>query len=229
MRRKKYHVLISAGPTIEDLDPVRFLSNRSTGKMGYALAEAALKSGHKVTLVSGPTALTPPPGCRVFAVRSAKQMASVIQKQFPKANVIIKTAAVSDYRPVKIVKKKIKKQNAKLFLELKRNPDILKSLGKKKKNHQILVGFAAETHSLLKNALKKMKEKKLDWLVVNDVSKKETGFAKDHNEVTLLSKKGLKIPLAKDTKKNIARKILKYILGTSEKLYPCLPAGKAGR
>lgn len=184
--------------------------------MGYALAEAALKSGHKVTLVSGPTTLTPPRGCRIFLVRSAKQMASVMQKEFPKANVIIKTAAVSDYRPVKILKKKIKKQNAKLFLELKRNPDILKSLGKKKKNHQILVGFAAETHSLLKNALKKMKKKNLDWLVANDVSKTETGFAKDHNEVILLSREGLMIPLAKDTKKNIAKKILKLITETIE-------------
>ena len=179
--------------------------------MGYALAKAALKLGHKVTLVSGPTALTPPQGCRVLAVRSARQMASVMQNQFPKADVTIKTAAVSDYRPIKISKKKIKKQNSKLFLELKRNPDILKSFGKKKKSHQILVGFAAETHSILKNALKKMKEKNLDWLIVNDISKKEIGFATDHNEVILLSKENQTIPLAKDTKQNIARKILRHI------------------
>lgn len=205
-------ILISAGPTCEDIDPIRFFSNRSTGKMGFALARAAKKQGHDVILVTGPTSLAPPKSCQVRTVRSAREMKKAMLKYFSKADIIIKTAAVADYRPQKTFTKKLKKQEGPLTLTFVRNPDILKALGKIKKAHQTLVGFAAETHQGLYHAKKKLKEKKLDWIILNDVSRHDIGFGSDSNEVLLMSKGGEKIRLKKQSKLKLAQKILAILL-----------------
>ena len=205
--------LITAGPTIEDIDPVRFLSNRSSGKMGYALARAALSLGHHVTLISGPTALTPPEHCAVIHVRSARDMQTAVLSHLQKADVIIKTAAVADYRPAKIASQKIKKSSETLHLRLIRNPDILKKIGASKRDNQVLIGFAAETQQLIKNAQKKMLEKNLDWIVVNDVSQKSIGFECDENAVTLIHKDGSQKKFGKQSKIKLARELLRVILG----------------
>lgn len=204
--------LITAGPTIEAIDPVRFLSNHSSGKMGYALASAALQKKHRVLLVTGPTHIAPPKGAIIYQVKSALEMYKTVLKLAPKANIIIKAAAVADYRPAKVASVKIKKTKAHLTLKLVKNPDILSSLGKKKKKDQILVGFAAETDHVLKNGLEKMERKNCDWMIVNNVAKKGIGFNSDANEVTLFSKYGQKIPLKKTSKKKIAELILQNIL-----------------
>lgn len=206
------HFLITAGPTIEDIDPVRFLSNRSSGKMGYALAQAACSLGHTVTLISGPTALMPPKACRLISVRSAIEMKEAVLAHFEKANIIIKTAAVADYRPRKRAPHKIKKTSATLTLRLVRNPDILKIIGRKKRKHQLLIGFAAETQKFLKHAQEKIKKKNLDWIVVNNVSQKEIGFESDDNAVTLIHKDGTQKKFGKQSKVKLARQIVKVVL-----------------
>lgn len=212
MPKYKLSILITAGPTVEAIDPVRYLTNHSSGKMGYALAKAAVDLGHKVILISGPTGLVPPRGCRVITVESARAMEQAVLKHFAKSQVIIKTAAVADYRPVSIHSQKIKKTGATLMLRLVRNPDILKQLGMRKRADQTLIGFAAETQKLIKNAEKKIYEKNLDWIVLNDVSRKDIGFGSDQNAVTLISKNGLRIAFAKQDKMKLANALLKIIL-----------------
>lgn len=204
--------LITAGPTQEPLDPVRYLSNYSSGKMGYALARAAIKKGHKVILVSGPTSLSPPPGVKLIAVKTGLEMYRAVLKHFRKADVIIKTAAVADYRPEKILRQKIKKTGKPLFLKLIPNPDILKELGKKKRKNQLLVGFAAETQNGLHHARKKLMGKNCDWIVLNDVGKRGIGFGSDRNEVILIPRNGKPVPLRKASKEKIASQILKHLL-----------------
>lgn len=211
MKKTKKTILISAGPTLEPIDPVRFISNRSSGKMGYALAVAARKHGHHVILVSGPTSLKTPKGCHFISVTTAKEMAKAMIKNFSKADVIFKVAAVADYAVKNPAKFKIKKNKKELNLTLVKNPDILKKLGKLRKKYQILVGFAAETHDVLKHAQKKLEEKNLDWIVVNDVKRKDIGFESDDNQVTLLSRDGKKIKLRKQSKLKIAGKILRQV------------------
>jgi len=203
--------LISAGPTREWIDPVRFLSNPSSGKMGYALAEAALDYGMRVTLISGPTSLTPPQGAEVFFVETALEMEEKMNQFFPDSDVIIMSAAVSDHRPETYSPTKQKKQELPGTMELVDNPDILKNLGAKKQNGQTLVGFAAETENHLTNAKAKLSEKNLDWVVVNDVFEKDRGFQSDFNKVFLLSKEQNEMDFEYQEKNSLARKIIETI------------------
>ena len=203
--------LISAGPTREWIDPVRFLSNPSSGKMGYELAEAALDYGMRVTLISGPTSLTPPQGAEVFFVETALEMEEKMNQFFPDSDVIIMSAAVSDHRPKSHSPNKQKKQELPVTLELIENPDILKNLGAKKQNGQTLVGFAAETENHLTNAKTKLSEKNLDWIVVNDVFEKDRGFQSDFNKVFLLSKEQNEMDFEYQEKNSLARKIIETI------------------
>ncbi len=205
-------LLITAGPTQEPIDPVRYISNRSSGKMGYALAEAAKKRGYQVILISGPTHLSPPKGIKTILVSTALDMHKAVMKWHKQADVIIKTAAVADYRMAKIEKKKIKKTKNRMTLTLVKNPDILKELGHKKRKDQILIGFAAETHQPLAHAKKKLIEKKCDWIVLNNVAQKGIGFGATQNKVTLLSKEGKITPLPQADKTKLAFRILQQII-----------------
>lgn len=208
----KRTILITAGPTQEPLDPVRYLTNHSSGKMGYAIARAALLQGCRVILISGPVALSPPAGVRCIHVQTARQMHAAVLKYYKKANIIFKVAAVADYTPQKTSRQKIKKTKRRLSLMLVKTPDILAVLGTCKMRQQILVGFAAETQHILKNAQKKLRQKNCDWMIVNNVAKKGIGFGADDNQVTLIGKNGENIRLAKMSKANLAKKILKIIL-----------------
>jgi phosphopantothenoylcysteine decarboxylase/phosphopantothenate--cysteine ligase len=206
------NVLITAGPTRERLDPVRFLSNRSTGKMGYALAAAAAARGHDVVLVSGPTAIAAPSGVRLIPVESAAEMAEVVHCEAARAHAVIMAAAVADYRPKRPLDRKLKKGPGDLTLELERTEDILAALGRDKRPGQLLVGFAAETDDLLAHARAKLAAKNCDWIVANDVSRADRGFAADTNAVTLLARDGRTIPLPLASKPDIARAILDHVL-----------------
>lgn len=202
-------VLVTAGPTVEDIDPVRFLSNRSSGKMGYTVAQAALRRGAEVFLVSGPTSLPIPSGAQFIPVRSAAQMKDAVLKLYPEMDIVVKAAAVSDYRPVELSAQKIKKGGAAMSLSLAQTDDILHLLGKQKKR-QILVGFAAETERLLDSAHKKLKEKNLDLLVANDVSKGV--FGSDSSSVIMLSRSGETVNLGNQAKTAIAGRLLDLAL-----------------
>jgi phosphopantothenoylcysteine decarboxylase/phosphopantothenate--cysteine ligase len=203
--------LISAGPTREWIDPVRFISNPSSGKMGYALAKEARDMGFDVCLVSGPVELSKPKGVEVIEVESALNMKRVIDEKFNFYDWVIMTAAVCDHRPKSRNKIKIPKDQFPENLLMSRNPDILKELGEKKRENQVLVGFAAETHMVLESAHKKLKQKKLDWIVANDVSKTNQGFSSDQNEVTLINSDGLESQIARADKSVIAKEILHAI------------------
>ncbi len=183
------HFLITAGPTIEAIDPMRYITNHSSGKMGYAIAEDAARRGAKVILVSGQTHLECPPNVERIDVRSARDMYEVVHRYFEWADVVIKTAAVADYRPKEISNHKIKKNGENLILELVPNPDILKSLGERK-THQILVGFAAETQNVIEYAKDKIQKKNLDFIVANNIGKAGAGFKADTNIATIIEKSG---------------------------------------
>jgi phosphopantothenoylcysteine decarboxylase / phosphopantothenate---cysteine ligase len=184
-------ILVTAGATIEPIDPVRYITNRSTGKMGFALARAARRRGAAVTLVSGPTVLPPPYGVIFCGIKTAEDMKRAVFDHLPGCDIIIKAAAVSDYRPRETALQKIKKGADSLSLELVKNPDILAQLGAKKKNAPcILVGFAAETESLLLNAKEKLGAKNLDMIVANDVSRMDAGFEADTNLVKIIYRDG---------------------------------------
>ena len=204
-------ILVTAGPTCEDIDPVRFLTNRSSGKMGYQIARAACLRGARTILVSGPTKLDPPSGAEFIAVRSTEQMREKVLEHLSEATIVVKAAAVSDFKPRAMAGEKIKKDGQTLVLELVPNPDILKEVGMKKER-RMLVGFAAETQSLLQNAEKKLKEKSLDLLVANDVSQTGAGFDGDTNIVTILTRDGHQVQLDKRPKSEIADEILNQIL-----------------
>lgn len=203
--------LISAGPTREWIDPVRFISNPSSGKMGYALAKEARDMGFEVCLVSGPVELPKPIGIEVVDVESALDMKRAVDEKFSFYDWVIMTAAVCDHRSESSSKIKLSKERFPEKLSMTRNPDILKDLGKKKSKSQLLVGFAAETHMVLESARKKLKEKKLDWIVANDVSKSNLGFSSDQNEVTLINSDGLESQIARADKSVIAKQILHAI------------------
>lgn len=208
---KGKNVLISAGPTREIIDPVRFLSNRSSGKMGFALAEVAAHFGANVTLIAGPVhEHIQHPNIHRIDVVSAEDMYHAMHKYYPTQDIVIKAAAVADYRPKVVHKQKMKKQEGELVLEMVRTQDILQSLGEKKQQ-QFLVGFAAETTNVIENGLKKLKAKNLDAIVVNDVSEQGAGFASDTNKVTYINRDEHleKIPLA--SKREIAKEILRRI------------------
>ncbi len=202
--------LITAGPTIEYIDPVRMMSNKSTGKMGYAIAKAARRRGADVTLVSGPTHLDPPKGIHMLSVETAEEMKEAVMDHYKDKDVIIKAAAVGDYRPLDKAKEKQKKKAGKTIVEMIPTPDILAELGKDK-GDRILVGFAAETTDHVANALDKIQKKNLDLIVLNDVSKDDRGFAAETNEVRMIDSKGNEevVPLMK--KDEVADKILDRI------------------
>jgi len=200
-------VLVTAGPTVEDIDPVRFVSNRSSGKMGYRLAEAARDRGAKVILVSGPTGLAGPGGVDLVPVRSAEEMQRAVVERVGPATVVIAAAAVSDYRPASASVSKLKKGDGPAALELVRTPDILKGLGEARSG-RLLVGFAAETEDLVQNARRKLEEKNLDLVVANDVTLPGAGFAGDSNAVVLLRRDGSRVDVPLASKRAVAERIL---------------------
>jgi phosphopantothenoylcysteine decarboxylase/phosphopantothenate--cysteine ligase len=202
-------VLITAGPTREKIDPVRYLTNRSSGRMGFALAEAALRRGARVLLVSGPTALTPPGAAEVTRVESAEEMRDAVLNLLPHASIVIKTAAVSDYRPKAAAGQKIKRKGP-MSLELEATPDILKELFIKKTS-QIIVGFAAETENVLENARQKLVAKNLDAIVVNDVSREGVGFDTDRNAVTIITRDEV-VEVPETTKWEVAQRVLDQVV-----------------
>jgi len=204
-------VLITAGPTQEPIDPVRFLSNRSSGKMGYALAQAAADRGANVILVSGPVNLNPPAGIEVVHVRTATEMREAVFANLEPATVVIKCAAVADFRPSVEAKQKIKKTSARVSLELDPTPDILAELGRRR-GDRLLIGFAAETENLEREARRKLESKNCDMIVANLVGRAETGFESDANEVALVLRTGEFIELPKASKREIADQILGQIL-----------------
>jgi phosphopantothenoylcysteine decarboxylase / phosphopantothenate---cysteine ligase len=201
-------VLITAGPTREKIDPVRYLTNRSSGRMGYALAEAALRRGARVLLVSGPTNLTAPAAAEVTPVESAEQMRDAVLNLLPRATIVIKTAAVSDYRAKAAVGQKIKRKGP-MTLELEATPDILKELAQKKQN-QIVIGFAAETENVLENARQKLVSKNLDGIVVNDVSREGVGFDSDRNAVTIITRDEV-VEVPETSKWEVAQRVLDQV------------------
>jgi len=208
-------ILITAGPTQEPIDPVRYLTNRSSGKMGYALAEAAVEAGAQVTLVSGPVNIEPPARCNLVSVKTAEEMHEAVMHHIKKKDIYIGTAAVADYSPTKVEGSKIKKDrsNSPLVLEMKENKDILKEVSELE-DKPYMVGFAAETDDLLENARKKLETKKLDLIIANDVSDKSIGFDSNENEVTLITSSE-ELLLDRDSKKKISKKILEFISSNS--------------
>ena len=202
--------LITAGPTREHIDPVRFLSNPSTGKMGYALAAAAVARGWTVDLVSGPVALEEPEGVILYPVISADEMLHQVDALFDVCDILIMAAAVSDFRPVKQYAQKEKKDQASLTIEFERTVDILKTMTERKQ-HQTIVGFAAETNDVEAYARRKLFEKRCDWMVANKIGEAGTGFAADTNSVILIEADGKSIHLGPAPKMEIAKKLIQKI------------------
>jgi phosphopantothenoylcysteine decarboxylase/phosphopantothenate--cysteine ligase len=222
-------VLVTAGPTCEDIDPVRYLTNRSSGRMGYAVAQAALARGAKVVLVSGPTALPPPAGAEFVMVRSAKEMSRAVAKHLDPSTIVVMAAAVADYRPAMQHPQKVKRGAGRLTLELEMTPDILAEIGKRKKN-RIVVGFAAETERLADHARRKLKAKPVDLMVANDVTQRGAGFDVDTNVVTFFSRDGAEREWPRMTKREVADHILDEVLrlkSTPKKAHGRANAGQA--
>lgn len=206
------NVLISAGPTKAPIDPVRFITNKSTGKMGYEIAREARDRGANVTLVSGPTNEVAPLDVNVINIETNEEMYNEFLKYYDNADIVIKAAAVADYKAKEYSTQKIKKKSDDLEVLFERDRDILMTLGQKKKN-QILVGFAAESENLIENAKSKIQRKNLDYIVANDISSKDTGFASNDNKVTIISKDGEMFSLEKMSKKRVARHLFDIIQG----------------
>jgi phosphopantothenoylcysteine decarboxylase / phosphopantothenate---cysteine ligase len=204
-------ILITAGPTQEPLDPVRYISNRSSGKMGYALAEVAAQRGAKVVLVSGPVQLPEPRGVRVIQVHTAVEMRDAVMQHLADATIVVKAAAVADYHLSRVPQHKVKKTATRMSLELDPTPDILAELGQKKAD-RLLIGFAAETENLTKSARSKLESKNCDMVVANLVGQDGTGFESDENEVVLVLRTGETIPLARAPKRDIASRIFDQVL-----------------
>ncbi|HEY3135204.1 MAG TPA: bifunctional phosphopantothenoylcysteine decarboxylase/phosphopantothenate--cysteine ligase CoaBC [Blastocatellia bacterium] len=199
-------VLVTAGPTQEAIDPVRFLSNRSSGKMGYAIAEAALARGAAVTLITGPVSIAPPDGARTILVRSAAEMFKAVSDNLEGSTMVLMTAAVADYRPASALQEKIKKNGDALVLELEQTDDILAAAARKR-GSRIVIGFAAETENVIENARKKLNEKRADLIVANDVSAADAGFEVDTNRISLVSSGGV-VDLPLMSKREAAEQIL---------------------
>lgn len=202
-------VLVTAGPTREKIDPARYLTNRSSGRMGYAVAEAALRRGARVLLVSGPTSLTPPSAAEVTRVETAEQMLNAVLNLLPQATIVIKTAAVSDYRPKSVSEQKIKRKGA-IALELEPTADILKEISVRKQS-QIVIGFAAETENVLENARQKLASKNLDGIVVNDVSHEGVGFDSERNQVAIITHDQI-VEVPETTKWEVAQRVLDQVV-----------------
>ncbi|MEW8993414.1 bifunctional phosphopantothenoylcysteine decarboxylase/phosphopantothenate--cysteine ligase CoaBC [Clostridium sp.] len=204
-------VLVTAGPTRANLDPVRFLTNRSTGKMGYAIAEEARDRGAEVVLVSGPTSIKAPIGVKIIKVETNEEMLNAVKAEFDTSDIVVKSAAVSDYKPNTYSDKKIKKGPGNLNIELVRDNDILKELGTLKK-HQILVGFAAESNDVIENAHIKLKKKNLDYIVANNITESNAGFGSDTNRVTIINRDGKEISLENMSKRLVGYELFNMIL-----------------
>jgi phosphopantothenoylcysteine decarboxylase/phosphopantothenate--cysteine ligase len=201
--------LITAGPTREPIDPVRYISNRSSGKMGYAIAEAALAEGHHVTLISGPVNLEAPRDAQLISVLTSDEMFEAVHRHADQYDICVLCAAVADYKPASVSPTKIKKRDEKFSLEVIPTRDILDSLGQQQDRQFILVGFAAETDHVEENAMKKLREKNCDIIVANDVSSADSGMESDMNEVTILFRNGEKEKISRAPKKIIARELVK--------------------
>lgn len=216
-------VLITAGPTREKIDPARYLTNRSSGRMGYAIAEAAVRRGARVLLVSGPTALTPPSAAEVTRVESTEEMRDAVMKLLPQATIVIKSAAVSDYRAKNPSGQKLKRKGP-MALELEPTADILKEVAARKQN-QIVIGFAAETENVLENARQKLAAKKLDAIVVNDVSREGIGFDSDRNEVTIITHDEV-VDVPETTKWDVAQRVLDQVVRIRERRQSAVTVAK---
>lgn len=209
-------VLVTAGPTQEKLDPVRYISNHSTGKMGYAIAKAAMLRGAEVTLVSGKVAITPPMGVEVVPIVSAADMAKAVKERAQEQDIIIKAAAVADYRPVMVAEEKMKKKDGDMTIPLERTEDILAYLGSHRRPGQFLCGFSMETEHMLENSRAKLEKKNIDMIVANNLKQAGAGFGTDTNVVTLLTRADTReLPLMK--KEEVADELLSYILGQMKK------------
>jgi phosphopantothenoylcysteine decarboxylase/phosphopantothenate--cysteine ligase len=202
--------VVTAGPTREAIDPVRFISNRSSGKMGYAIAEAALAVGHSVTLISGPATVAPPEDAQFIAITTSDELHDAVQHAAPDCDVLVMCAAVSDYKPAIVEPRKMKKRKTSFTLRLMPTRDILASLPKQNRNY-LVVGFAAETHDLETNARKKLRQKNCDMVVANDVSKTDFGMESDDNAVTIFFRNGESRAILRRSKKIIARELVKII------------------
>lgn len=212
---KNKKIMITAGPTRESIDPVRFISNHSSGKMGYALAKAASYRGADVKLISGPSELEAPLGVEIKRVENAAEMKKEVLKEFDAADITIMAAAVADYRPKKIESQKIKKGNDDLTLKLERTTDILSELGQKKRNNQLLIGFAAETENLIENAQKKLNKKQADYIIANDISNKNIAFRSNKNKVSIISRKEISnFPILE--KEELSHEIFDYIINNNK-------------
>jgi phosphopantothenoylcysteine decarboxylase/phosphopantothenate--cysteine ligase len=211
--------LITAGPTREPIDPVRYISNRSSGKMGYAIAEAAIAEGHHVTLISGPVILEAPGEAQLISVLTSDEMFEAAHRHADQFDVCVLCAAVADYKPTNISSTKIKKHGEKFSLELIPTRDILDSLGHQQDRQFLLVGFAAETDHLEENAAKKLREKDCDIIVANDVSGANSGMESDVNEVTILFRNGEKEKISRAPKRIIARELIKIFSKFATKMF----------
>lgn len=209
MKGKK--VLVTAGPTQEPIDPVRYITNHSSGKMGYALARMAMLRGADVTLVSGQTAITPPPFVNVVSIKTAREMFEAVTSVSEEQDIIIKAAAVADYRPAVVSDEKMKKKESQMFIELERTDDILKYLGERKRNGQFLCGFSMETQNMLSNSRAKLEKKNLDMIAANNLKTEGAGFQGDTNVLTLITQEEA-VSLDLMTKEEAAMKILDKIL-----------------
>jgi len=208
--------LITAGPTREPIDPVRYLSNRSSGKMGYAIAEAAVEAGHDVTLISGPVHLDPPRAARLVSIVTSDEMSDEIHRHLRDCDALVMCAAVADYKPAEVSPRKIRKRDENLSLELIPTRDILSSLPKKDREF-LVVAFAAETNDVEESAEKKLRAKNCDAIVANDVSRANSGMESDENEVTILFRSGERRKISRAPKKIIARELVKIFSNMREK------------
>ncbi|PYK55966.1 MAG: bifunctional phosphopantothenoylcysteine decarboxylase/phosphopantothenate--cysteine ligase CoaBC [Verrucomicrobia bacterium] len=211
--------LVTAGPTREPIDPVRYISNRSSGKMGYAIAEAVLAEGHDVTLISGPVNLDPPHDAKLISVSTSDEMFEAVHQHTDQCDICVLCAAVADYKPAHVSSTKIKKQSDKFSLELVPTRDILNSLGQRQNRQFVLVGFAAETDHLEENATKKLRAKNCDIIVANDVSDANSGLESDANEVTILFRNGEKKKISRAQKKIIAHELVKIFSSFATKMF----------
>ena len=208
-------VLVTAGPTREAIDPVRFVSNRSSGKMGYAVAAAAHRAGHAVRLVSGPVAISPPPGVRVVRVVTADDLLAAVEKNLAWCDWLVMAAAVADWRPQKIASRKLKKSAGPPRIAWVATPDVLRTIAPRKKKSQVFCGFAAETDNLAREAKRKLREKNLDAIAANDVSKKDRGFEADRNALAVFLADGNAVRIALATKTECAERLLDVLAGIS--------------
>jgi len=211
--------LITAGPTREPIDPVRYISNRSSGKMGYSIAETALEAGHDVILISGPVNIDPPPHAKFVSVSSSDEMFDAVHEYADQCDVCILCAAVADYRPANVSDTKIKKRGEQFSLELIRTRDILDSLGRQSDRQFLLIGFAAETNHVEENAAQKLREKNCDIIIANDVSSAKSGMESDENEVTILFRNGQRQRISRAPKKIIARELVKIFHNSATKMF----------